>query len=170
MEKWDLYDENRKPLNRTIIRGELEKEGQYHIVAGIWIVNSNNQTLLTLRDKSKKQYPNCWENTVGSIVSGETSRQGAVRELLEETGIVINEEELFYLGTYKGNTHFHDTYIARKDIEIEELALQKGETADAKWVSMDELDEMIKDKKTPTPLEEILILVREKLEEFIDNK
>ena len=33
-------------------------------------------------------------NTGGSVLAGETSRQGAVRELKEETGIGVSEEEL----------------------------------------------------------------------------
>jgi len=39
-----------------------------------------------LRHPNKKEYSNYWENTGGSVLSGETSKVGAIRELFEETG------------------------------------------------------------------------------------
>lgn len=170
MEIWDLYDENRNLLDKKRIRGNSGIGGEYHIVVGIWTVNSKNQVLLTLRDPNKEDYANYWENSGGSILQGETSKQGAKRELLEETGIKIEEEELFYLGTNKGNTYFHDVYVIRKDIEITELILQEGETVDAKWVTVEELDRMIENEEIAKPVVEVLNLVRKKLEDFLYNK
>ena len=34
-ELWDLYDIDRRPLNRTIQRGEALPEGTYHLAVGI---------------------------------------------------------------------------------------------------------------------------------------
>ena len=31
MELWDLYDKDRKPLNRTHVRGEAFAEGEYYV-------------------------------------------------------------------------------------------------------------------------------------------
>src|SRR5690554_4967672 len=143
MEKWDLYDKNRKPLNRTHARGTEMVIGENHIVVDIWTVNSDKEILLTLRHPDKQIYPNFWENTGGSVVTGETSRLGATRELFEETGINAKEDELVLLGTKKEETAFVDTYIVRKDISISDLTMQEGETVDAKWVTIDKLDEMI---------------------------
>ena len=47
----------------------------------------------------------------------ETSRQGAVRELKEETGIGVSEEELMLLGSVRGISAFYDFYVVRKDVE-----------------------------------------------------
>ena len=82
--------------------------GEYHIVVEVWTVNNDGEILLTLRHPDKKEYPNFLENTGGSTVAGETSREGAVRELFEETGIVAAENELFYLGTNIGKAAFID--------------------------------------------------------------
>ena len=105
--------------------------GEYHIVVDIWTVNDDNEILLTLRHPDKKDYPNFWENTGESALEGETSKAAAIRELFEETEIVADEDELFFLGTKKEETAFVDIYIVRKKLKISELTMQDGETVDA---------------------------------------
>ena len=167
MEKWDVYDEKRNPLNRTHTRGTEMVLGENHIVVDVWTVNSDNEILLTLRDPDKEIYPDLWENTGGSIVTGETSRSGAVRELFEETGIHAKEEELVFLGTKKEVTAFVDTYIVRKDLSLSELTMQKGETADAKWVTIHQLDKMIENGEIASPVAERLEPLRKSFEKFL---
>jgi len=41
-----------------------------------------------------------WETTQGSVISGETIKQGAIRELVEETGILIDENNLIPVFKY----------------------------------------------------------------------
>lgn len=169
MEKWDLFDEKRKPLNRTHTRGNEMMIGENHIVVYIWTVNSDKEILLTLRHPDKEIYPNFWENTGGSVITGETSRLGATRELLEETGINVQEDELVLLGTIKETTAFVDTYIVRKDISISDLKMQEGETIDAKWVSIEKLDKMIDNGDIASPVAERLEPLRKKFEDFLFN-
>lgn len=170
MEKWDLFDEMRQPLNMIHNRQDKMIIGEYHIVVEIWTVNNNdNKILLTLRHPDKKEYPNFWENTGGSVLSGETSEIGAIRELFEETGIIANENELYFLGTVKEETAFVDTYIIRKDLKISELTMQEGETVKAQWVSLDKLNKMIKLGIIALPVSERLIPLRKKFEEFLFN-
>ncbi|PRX29336.1 isopentenyldiphosphate isomerase [Orenia metallireducens] len=167
MEKWDLFDENRRPLNKTHNRQDQMITGEYHIAVEVWTVNSKHEILLTLRHPEKKHYPNFWENTGGSVLAGERSRMGAKRELFEETGITTDEDELFLLGTRREETAFFDTYIVRKDILIADLTMQEGETAAAQWVSIDRLDEMIKTGAVAAPVAERLAPLRKKFEEFL---
>lgn len=164
MEKWDLLDENRQPLNKTHIRGEEMLPGEYHVAVGIWTVNSKNEVLLTLRHPDKEDYPDVWENTGGCIQSGETSRQGAVRELVEETGIQVEEDELIFLGTERGHNAFMDAYMVIKDVPLSELAMQDGETVEARWVSFEELDNMIASGQFASALVGRLIQIRPELE------
>lgn len=169
MEKWDLFDEKRKSLNKTHTRGNKMTMGEYHIVVDIWTVNNDNEILLTLRHPDKEMYPNFWENTGGSIITGESSRTGAVRELFEETGIEVDEKELFLLGTRKEKTAFVDTYIVRKDILISDLTMQEGETIAAQWVTIDKLDELIRNGDIAIPVIKRLIPLRNKFEDFLFN-
>ena len=167
MEKWDLYDKDRKPLFRKHQRGKKLNAGEYHIVVQIWTVNSEGKILLTLRDSSKKDYPNKWENSGGSVLSGETSREGALRELEEETGIVAKEKDLMLLGTYREPHNFFDYYLLHHDIECIDLRLQVGETVDAKWVTLDELEKMIEDESLAIPIGKTYLRFKERIQEEV---
>ena len=58
-ELWDLYDIDRRPLNRTIQRGETLPEGTYHLAVGIAVFHTKGDILLTQRAQEKSQYPSC---------------------------------------------------------------------------------------------------------------
>ena len=97
MELWDVFDEKRRPLHRTHVRGVQMRRGEYHLVVFVWIFNSNGQTLLTKRSPEKKTYPNFWSPTGGAVQAGETSLQAIARELHEETGIHADLAEFQFL-------------------------------------------------------------------------
>ena len=142
MELWDLYDAERHYLARTIARGAAHPAGTYHLVVNIWVVNSNGELLVTLRAPEKEQYPNLWENQGGSAQAGEESLDAAKRELFEETGICMECRDFTLLGTSLEKTAMVDIYAVRKDIAVQDIRLQTGETVAAKWVSPRELDIM----------------------------
>ncbi|MED4554797.1 NUDIX domain-containing protein [Lysinibacillus capsici] len=54
----------------------------------IWIRNNKGEFLLTKRHPNK-HYPHLWECPGGSIVTGESSLDGAIREVEEEIGISL---------------------------------------------------------------------------------
>lgn len=144
-ELWDLYDRERNPLNKTYERGSKEwlNENEYHIVVHIWIVNDKGEILLTKRDPRKPK-GNLWESTGGSVLAGETSVEGAIRETVEEIGLKFKEEDLKLIKT-DIRDHFNDifdAYIVRANPKIEDLTYQEGEVVDSKWVTKKEYDEM----------------------------
>ena len=166
MEIWDLCDENRKPLNRTHVRGVELGENEYHIVVNIIVANDNKEILITKRDL-RKDFGGLWEVTAGSILAGETSKKGAIRELKEETGIDIKENELILLGTLKETSCITDTYFAKYNFDISKVRLQEGETIDVKKVTLGELYKMINNNEVASPTVDRLIDVKDKLEECI---
>jgi len=168
METWDLFDSTRQPLFRTHRRGEKIPPGEYHTVIEVWTVDSNKNVLVTLRDPNKEEYPNKWENTGGSALAGESSKQAAVRELHEETGIIAAEDELSLLGTYKEPSAFIDIYLLRRDISISQLTMQEGETVAAKWVTLQQLDTMIDDETLALPTGKRLASVRKAFQKHLD--
>lgn len=86
MEIWDLYDENRKVVGEHI-RGEQLPDHRYHLVVHVWIRNSKGQYLISQRSAERKVHPLMWEGQGGSVLKGETSLQGALREVKEEVGV-----------------------------------------------------------------------------------
>jgi 8-oxo-dGTP pyrophosphatase MutT (NUDIX family) len=166
-EFWDLYDAERRPLNELHMRGDRMRRGTYHIAVGIWTVNDKNEILLTLRSREKRDWPQMWENTAGSVLAGESSRQAAVRELREETGIRVKEDELFLLGTERGRNTIGDCYIVRKNVPLRDIVFQRGETCAARWVSLAGLDDMIARGIVAPPVSGRLARIRATFESFL---
>ena len=155
MEILDLYDENGKRINKTIIRGEPIKDNEYCMAVDIWIKNDKHQILITQRHPSKT-YPQEWECTSGFILSGENSISGALREVEEEIGIKLNQGDgknihriyRYNNGIYKHNWNMIvDIFLFYKNIDIEETILQKEEVIDIKWVYKEEFIKMYKNKE-----------------------
>ena len=145
MEKWDLYNAKREKSGITMCRGEIIPKGLYHLSVSVWIVNQQGQYLLSQRHP-KKQYPLYWECTGGSVFSGETSLQGAIREVKEELGILLTpgSEKLIYQTRRENVQDFYDVWLFHRDIKIEEMRLQETEVVDVQWVNPDKLFEMFR--------------------------
>lgn len=140
-ELWDLYDDNRVLLNKKHIRGVPVPIGEYHIVVDVWTINKDKKVLITQRHPDKP-FGLLWECTGGSIIAGEDSKLGALRELSEEVGINTNTDELIPIHSIRLHDRFVDTYITIQDVYLADLNLQAEEVVDAKFVSFIELNEM----------------------------
>lgn len=84
-----------------------------------------------------------WEPTSGLVQSGENSIQGIKRELKEEIGVTIDDNDLKLLKTVKESNAFRDIYIINKEVPIETIKFNDGEVVDAKYVTIEELNQMI---------------------------
>ena len=87
MEIWDLYTVDRKLTGRSHVRGDKIPEGFFHLVVHVWIKNSNGEYLISQRSATRPTFPLMWETVGGSVVAGEDSLTGAIREAKEEVGI-----------------------------------------------------------------------------------
>ena len=79
-EIWDLYDENRELLGKDHVRGEQLPIDGYHLVVHVWIRNSKGEYLISQCSANRPTFPLMWECVGGSVVKGEDSVQGAIRE------------------------------------------------------------------------------------------
>lgn len=147
-ELWDLYDEHRAPTGRTVERGKQDGCAAYHVVVVIAVKNSRGEYLITLRDKDKDFFGGLWEFTGGSAIAGETSEEAALRETKEETGVdhknskrtlVFTKTRIWDDGKLGWHGDFWDYWLFEADFDAASVVLQKGETADAKWATTDEL-------------------------------
>lgn len=143
IEYWDLCDDQGRNLGEQIIRGQSHRPGTYHIVVCVWIRNSQNQILLTLRSKNKKQFPGLWEGLGGSAQAGESSLESVVREVKEEIGLEYLPERFRLLTRLLEKTALVDIYELRDDFAAEDLHLQKEEVDQARWATEEELEALI---------------------------
>lgn len=145
-EFWDIYDKNRNKLGRLHERGLPINSGEYHLAVEVWVKNSKSQILLTQRHPDKP-WGCYWECTMGSVIAGEDSLSGAKRELIEETGINVKDEQIVLLGTMTYKDWIVDTYIVKLDTPSYDLKLQDEEVIDAKWVDTCEFEDMCSKKE-----------------------
>lgn len=110
--------------------------------AGGIVFNKGGQVLLvkagSLRDESKKH----WKFPKGHIDEGESSKDAALREIEEETGIKAQILEKIgeskYVFPFKGEKIFKIViYFLMKEIGGE-LKPQEGEIEEVRWVSPEE--------------------------------
>lgn len=142
-EQWDLYTNHRMKTGRTIYRGESIPDGYYHQVVSVWIKNSKDEYLLSQRHPSKN-HPLRWECTGGSVICGETSLQGAIREVKEELGVRLDSKKGTLLYRVRRNhlKDFYDVWMFTADISIDDLRLEQSEVIDAQWLNKAEIISM----------------------------
>ena len=143
MERNDIYDKDRKLTGRTHRRGTPWRKGEYGLVVCVWVYNGKGEVLLTRR-APEKSFAGTWENSGGAAQVGENSLQAITRELREETGIVAVPEELKLLCSSQDKNAFYDFYCLKRDIPIEEIVLQPGETDGAQWADREKIHQMIR--------------------------
>ena len=144
MELVDLYDENRVPLGKTAERYGRKGPGEYRTVVHVCVFNQAGQLLIQQRTQSKHIWPGKWDVTVGGGVdAGETSRQGAEREVREELGLDLDLSGLRPSVTVNFDGGFDDFFLVERDLALEELTLQKEEVAQARWAELPEILDMV---------------------------
>lgn len=149
-ELWDIYDINKNKTGRIAERNVYQfKNGEYHIVVTGIIINSKNEILITKRAENKR-FGLMWECNGGSILAGETSLQGIIRELKEELGIEFSEKEAIFLKEIRRDKippDFKDLWLFRRDIDLKEITFPDGESIDARWVTIEEFEKMYRNKE-----------------------
>lgn len=85
-EIWDLYSEDRVLLGKDHVRGERLPIDGFHLVVHVLIRNGKGEYLILQRSTNGPTYPLMWECLGGSVLKGEVSIQGAIREAKEEVG------------------------------------------------------------------------------------
>lgn len=148
-EIWDVYNRNKQKTGRIHQMGLPLRKNEYHIVIHAWVVNSNDEVIMTKRHKSKKICPNKWECTEGSILAGESSIEGAIREIKEEIGLSFEKEEGIFLTSFilERSKTIIDAFMFRRYVKLENLILQENEVSEAMIVDREKYFEMCKNKK-----------------------
>lgn len=120
--------------------------GVYHKPVWVWICNSKGEVLLQKRSPNKKWFPNRWDSSAtGHVTAGETMISGCQREIFEEIGLNLKEQDIKFVGEYVADAVWEigQVYKAVADVEIADMSVQVEEVAELKWVTFDELEKLI---------------------------
>ena len=148
-EIWDLYNENRELLGRDHVRGEQLPIGGYHLVVHVWIRNSKGEYLISQRSANRPTFPLVWECVDGSVVKGEDSLQGALREVKEEVGVDLLPEKGQVILSDMKKIEFGkvvnkivDVWLFEYDGEVDLSNATTDEVAQVAWMNREQIKEL----------------------------
>ena len=144
MELLDVYDNNGKVTGRTIIRGDktaVLNENEHIAVAVIFIENDNGKFLI---QKTSQEKGGEFSSTGGHVDSGETPLQAIKREVNEELGVNIDDEQIEDYGFVLYDKPLRYLYYLKKNILIDNLMVQKEEVEYVEYMSVSKIKELIK--------------------------
>jgi 8-oxo-dGTP diphosphatase len=157
MEKWDLYTKYREKTGKEHIRGEKLPEGFYHLVVHVWIRNHKGEYLISKRSAARPTFPLMWECVGGSVLKGESSMEGALREIKEEVGLDLDPKAGRLLFTkirgsdvrygHKAFNDIMDVWLFEYDGALHLEAATTDEVADCRWMTGSEIRELYEEKK-----------------------
>lgn len=151
----DALDKDGSPIGERKTRLQILDDGDWRNVVHVWVVNNEAQLLVQQR-AHKGLWDDLWDVSVGGGVSaGEEPIHTAARELDEELGIKVQEQELEVLGRWettkplpeRGQTahEFSHTFLLHRDIPLSALVLQPKEVVQVKWLPLDDFQALITD-------------------------
>ena len=163
----DIYNPDTLEKTGEVIEKNIaHKQGIWHSSIHLIIVNKDRlKTLFQRRATDKDLYPNTWDIAVGGhIGSGEKDFDAVKRELYEELGIKSND--IKFIKKYKeelNNNGIHNKeivslYLLEDDISIKDITIQKEELSEVKWITKEEMEELINDNYVIPHVEEYKIL------------
>lgn len=142
MEIWDLYTKYREITGKAQIRGEKIPEGFYHLVVHVWIRNRKGEYLISQRSANRPTFPLMWECTGGSVIQGESSVEGALREVKEEVGLELEQEAgklLFTKIRGRDYNDIMDVWLFDYDCELHLEDATTDEVAACIWMTVSEI-------------------------------
>lgn len=129
---------------------EAHRKAVLHRAFSVFIFNNKNELMLQQRALSKYHSPGLWSNTCCSHPrKGESTVEAGHRRLMEEMGFDCEIKEVLSF-IYKAELdqgmteHELDHVLIGKCETIPEI--NEEEVHDWKWISLDELDEDMKDQ------------------------
>lgn len=154
MELWDLYNKNRELTGRDHIRGEEVPQGYYHLVVHVWIRNSKGEYLISQRSADRPTCPLMWECVGGSVLKGEDSLTGALRETKEEVGLALSPEGGKLISSTVGRivngvrfTDILDVWLFEYDGPVSLEQATTKEVAQAAWMTKEEIRALFDNSK-----------------------
>jgi len=146
----DILHTNGKPTGITAMKSKVHQKGLFHATVHIWFYTTDGEILIQKRAITKNVYPGLWDVSVaGHIGAGEAILDSAIREVKEEIGLEITENQLLKIGVFKSvqkhseqliDCEYHHTFLSELKMPLENLTKQQSEVDDLKLVSIKQFE------------------------------
>ena len=143
MELLDVYNSNGEITGKIVERGAKDESfgpDEHIAVAIIYIENSNGEFLI---QKTSKEKGSIYSATGGHIDHGETPYETIVREVEEEIGLDISNEDIVSLGHICVDFPVRFIFYLKKDVNIDDLKLDKTEVESMHYMTKEDLRKVI---------------------------
>ncbi len=151
----ERFREDGTPCGEGVSRTLAHTEGIFHGASHTYVCKRENGELwflLQRRSANKDSYPLCLDiSSAGHIEAGSSFRETAAKELREELGVTVPQEEFIELFTQKIEAEsefrgkkfidkeFNTVYLLPRSFSLDELSFQPTEVQEALWVSEKEI-------------------------------
>lgn len=165
MECLDIVTAEGIPTGEIVDRQTAHAQGIRHRTAHLWLLRKREnhvQILLQKRSQDKDSNPGCYDiSSAGHIPAGWDYIPSCLRELREELGLVASPQELIYCGQRRFFYHstFHgkpfldhqvsNVYCLWRDVEPEEMTLQRTEVESVLWMDLEACLEAVHTNRIP---------------------
>ena len=143
MELLNVYDNDGNLIDRVVPRGDksvILSDNEHIGVVVVFIENSKGEFLM---QKTSVEKGSEYSSTGGHVDAGETHLTSILREIKEEIGIQVEENELEYLGFLLYDKPIRFMYYLKKDINVEDIVTQEEEVDFVKYMSVSEIQDII---------------------------
>lgn len=159
MEMIDVLTPEGKPTGISKTKEDIHLAGDWHRAVHVWVVRPNGELLIQKRAADKDNHPNKWDiSAAGHVSAGEGAVLSAQREVEEEIGLPLTEDQLEYIGTLtldsalNGGTYlnreYNDVYLVQFDGELTDLNRQVEEVQELRFIHWTELRQWVAEKRT----------------------
>ena len=148
MEFWDVYDKFRRAKGFKVMRGGDKRlaKGEYHLTSHVCVFALYGRMLVQRRADFKSLWGGLWDiSASGSVLAGESTGEGAERELFEELGVKADLRDEQPRATFYHENCISDYFVVRADVPLETVRIQKSEVAEVGYATREEILAMIDD-------------------------
>lgn len=151
----EIVDEEGNYTGRILPREEIHNRNFLHNEVACFVINDNKEVLLEKRSPNKRYSPNKYGLCAGHVMVGENLKTALAREIEEEIGIKVNEDDLIPFGQKEytreeTNSHITYFYYTKLNLNESDFTIQKEELTEIKWFKIEDVKQLVESNDNPT--------------------
>lgn len=132
-------------------RHKVFKNGLWRRTVHVWIINEEKKFLCQKRSLKKDISPGKWEPAIlGHMGPTDNYFSGAVREVYEETGIVVSPHNLKLLKIYRDEERkeYRAIFYCKLSLDVDNIKMEEDEVEDIQLIHFKKLKRHLLEEKS----------------------